>query len=194
MRNGGDLRKNTEWAGGTRYAGGKPSLVGAPLKGLPKVLEHCLAVQKDGGIWEKYAQAVVDPWGDGGKALAELAGVLLWKAHRAEGGPEDSPWPTLGLLSLARVTEYGAKKYAPLDWHLGQSVSTLLGCLGRHLMKGEAFGWDHPDEESGCSHLAHAIWNVMALLHFEAEGRMEELDDVSPWIGVKAGDRKEEGS
>lgn len=104
------------------------------------------------------------------------------------GKPKLVATPILGMYEVARVGEYGAAKYALLDWHLGQSFSTLLNCAARHLFKALMNPLAR-DPESGCLHLGHAAWNVLALLHFIEEGRAHELDDVSPWIGVPASER-----
>lgn len=94
--------------------------------------------------------------------------------------------PIKGLRLVAQVATMGAGKYAPRDWANGQSFSTLLDCTMRHLMAVLESGnpWLR-DSESGFYHLAHACWNVLCLLTFLAEGRVD-LDDVSVWDGVTA--------
>lgn len=94
--------------------------------------------------------------------------------------------PALGLLEVARVTEYGSRKYAPHDWHLGQSYSTLMGSAARHFLKALSLGPIATDEESGLLHLAHAAWNILCILHFHYEGR-EGVDDLSCWVDVRTG-------
>ena len=91
--------------------------------------------------------------------------------------------PMKGLRAVARVTMLGSKKYAPLDWAVGQSYSTLLDSASRHWIEVLTDGPLARDEESGLLHLAHAAWNILCLLHFIEQGR-SDLDDVSKWRGV----------
>lgn len=97
--------------------------------------------------------------------------------------------PLAGLRLIARVTTYGGEKYAPLDWAIGQSFSVLYDCTMRHLTAMQVDGFWSNDEESGLPHAAHAAWNLLTLCHFMAIGR-DDLDDVSGWRGVKAGEPK----
>lgn len=67
------------------------------------------------------------------------------------------------LEAVCRVLEYGATKYGALNWKRGNKPDTeYLDAALRHL-----FAWQnesHFDEESGCNHLAHAVWNLLTLL------------------------------
>lgn len=59
----------------------------------------------------------------------------------------------LALEGLARVLEFGAKKYAAHNWRGGLSYSRLLGAAIRHtfaILKGE-----DTDPESGLPHVDH---------------------------------------
>jgi hypothetical protein len=103
----------------------------------------------------------------------------------SEGKPKMVATPVFGMYEVGRVAEYGTNKYALFDWVEGQSFSTLLNCAARHLFRALMNPMAR-DQESGCLHLGHVAWNVMALLHFIEEGRAEELDDVSPQIGITA--------
>lgn len=98
--------------------------------------------------------------------------------------------PVLGLLEVGRVAEYGARKYAPFDWHLGQSFSTLLNSAMRHMLRCVNAPLARDEEESGLLHLGHAAWNLLCLLHFIEEGRAEELDDITPWHGVSTAEKR----
>ena len=102
------------------------------------------------------------------------------------------PWA--GMELVARVTEYGAKKYAPFDWKEGQSASTLLDCTFRHITAAMTKGMYSRDDESGHFHLAHAAWNVLCLLHFMQTEPNGQFDDVTPMVGVTAGMLKEGGA
>jgi hypothetical protein len=98
-----------------------------------------------------------------------------------------APWA--GMLEVCRVSEYGATKYAPLDWQRGQSFTTMLNSGMRHLIAGIADPQKR-DPESGRLHLAHAAWNLLAVLAFIEEGRAEDLDDISTWHGVTTADKR----
>lgn len=94
--------------------------------------------------------------------------------------------PLGGLRLVAKVTEYGASKYAPLDWAVGQSYSTLIDCTFRHMVAVVEDGIYSKDKESGLYHLSHAAWNILTLLTFVA-ARRYDLDDVTVWRGRTAG-------
>ena len=102
----------------------------------------------------------------------------------SEGKPKPMWTPALGLLEVAKVTEYGATKYAPHDWWVGQSYSGLVNSAARHMMQVLSYGPRARDRESGLLHTAHAAWNLLCLLHFHHEGRDTELDDLSGFVGV----------
>jgi hypothetical protein len=72
------------------------------------------------------------------------------------------------LLEVAKVSEFGAKKYEPHNYRKGMKWSFFIDAAMRHLIKytiGERI-----DEESGLSHLSHIAWNILALLEYEVEG------------------------
>jgi len=63
------------------------------------------------------------------------------------------------LEPLVEVLMFGATKYSKDNWKKGQSITELLGSLFRHIIafqKGEDL-----DEESGKSHIGHAMCNLM---------------------------------
>jgi hypothetical protein len=69
------------------------------------------------------------------------------------------PWM---LEAIARVKEFGAAKYNENNWRLGGKPDTeYLDALDRHL--GKFLSGTFYDEETGCPHLAHAVWNLCAL-------------------------------
>jgi hypothetical protein len=74
------------------------------------------------------------------------------------------------LRRLAGVYERGSKKYKDRNWEKGQTYSRCLDSALRHL-NSFAMGWTDED------HLAQALWNVAAILHFQETGRTE-LDDM----------------
>ena len=63
------------------------------------------------------------------------------------------------LEPLVEVLMFGATKYSKDNWKKGQAITELLGSLLRHIIafqKGEDL-----DEESGKSHIGHAMCNLM---------------------------------
>ena len=97
--------------------------------------------------------------------------------------------PLYGLRLVAPVWMEGADKYAPRDWAEGQSFSTLVDCAMRHMLEICERGPWAKDPESGNYHAAHVVWNLLTLLTFIALGRGEEMDDITQWRGVTAGDK-----
>ena len=67
-----------------------------------------------------------------------------------------------GLDEVAKVGEFGAKKYGQFNYKAGASYMRFLGSCTRHLasfIRGE-----DKDIESGFSHLAHLIFDALMLL------------------------------
>lgn len=91
----------------------------------------------------------------------------------------DGGKPRLSLLSrhaleeTSRALDFGAKKYSAHNWRKGFAWSRNLDAALRHI---HAFQeGEDKDPESGISHLAHAMCNIMFLLEFEKTH--PELDD-----------------
>lgn len=78
--------------------------------------------------------------------------------------------PRKAKKAVALVYEAGARKYSDNNWRRGIPFSSLLDSAQRHIDQ-----WAEGERDE--IHLAHAIFNLMCLLEFEAEGRTE-LDDV----------------
>lgn len=75
--------------------------------------------------------------------------------------------PPSATKALAQVLTYGAKKYKPNNWQEVDDTTRYIDALYRHL---EAWrSGEKLDEESGLSHLAHALTNVAFLLHLDDE-------------------------
>ena len=78
------------------------------------------------------------------------------------------------LEAIARVKEFGATKYEEDNWKLGNKPdSEYLDSMARHLdlfQKGEQY-----DEDSGCHHLGHAIWNLCALFELN-HGKVDVIN------------------
>lgn len=69
------------------------------------------------------------------------------------------------LRAVGLITTYGAKKYTPNGWKtVPDAEARYMDALLRHLL--QHLSGERMDTESGHSHLAHAAWNVLALLEF----------------------------
>lgn len=81
--------------------------------------------------------------------------------------------PAYPLVCVARVLTSGARKYAAFNWAGGLSWLRCFGAALRHL-----FAWaagEDADPETGESHLAHAICELIFLLDYTRSH--PELDD-----------------
>jgi len=82
--------------------------------------------------------------------------------------------PAEAIEELVKVYTFGAQKYEAHAWESGMKMSRVYAALFRHMT-----AWwlgEDTDKESGFSHLAHAAWNVLALLTYAKRG-MHETDD-----------------
>lgn len=72
-------------------------------------------------------------------------------------------------MEIAKVLDFGAKKYDSWNWSKGIAWSRVYGALLRHL-----FAWwrgEDRDPESGLSHLAHAGCCLVFLLQYNLTRR-----------------------
>jgi len=109
------------------------------------------------------------------QGIGDVASQARGSGARYNTGKADwSLMPTHLLEEVVRVWEYGAKKYAAWNWAKGMAWSVPYACMIRHLY---AWWWEgeRNDQESGYSHLAHVVCNVMMLMHFET--KYQEGDD-----------------
>lgn len=74
------------------------------------------------------------------------------------------------LAAFAKVCMYGASKYRAYNYLRGAPLSQYVNCMSRHLaawMSGEDIDTGNPDDPndngSGQPHLAHVVWNALAL-------------------------------
>lgn len=81
------------------------------------------------------------------------------------------------LKELALVYEAGAENHGDNNWLKGIPFSRLYSSALRHIQQAKVGMKDE-------YHLAQAIWNLAAIIHFMAEGREEELNDI-PQHGVQ---------
>lgn len=75
-------------------------------------------------------------------------------------------WRALG--EMAKVTEFGAKKYEPNNWLKGIDPRLLYDAMFRHAFK-SADG-EELDPEHGFDHLAAVAWNALTLLEYKKRG------------------------
>lgn len=84
----------------------------------------------------------------------------------------------LALWEIGRIYTMGARKYTARNWEKGMPYTKTMDAALRHIVKWLA--GHRNDEESGLHHLAHAAWNLIALLHYELGNYdMGLLDDRS---------------
>jgi len=77
-------------------------------------------------------------------------------------------FPT-AMEALCRVMEVGSVKYERDDWKQGgRPDHEYISAMGRHISafkQGDMF-----DPDTGCLHLAHALWNIIALIELNYPG------------------------
>ena len=72
--------------------------------------------------------------------------------------------PVLALEEVANVLAVGAKKYGSNNWREGMAWTRVLAAMLRH-----TFAWmrgEDNDEETGLSHMAHAVCCGLFLLEY----------------------------
>lgn len=74
--------------------------------------------------------------------------------------------PVEPLTAYAAIMTMGAKKYADSNWLKGMKWSRITASIWRHWAKWMA--GEKLDKESGYPHLWHMLWNVAALITYEA--------------------------
>ena len=73
--------------------------------------------------------------------------------------------PVESLAELARVYDYGSKKYEDHNWRKGYPWSWSYDALERH--EKAFWGGQNRDEESGLHHMAHAAFHTMTLIAYD---------------------------
>jgi hypothetical protein len=89
-----------------------------------------------------------------------------------------------GLEDVAKVGDYGSKKYTQGNWRGGSSWMRFAGSCTRHLYRyisGELL-----DNESHLPHLAHCAYDCLILLTWAREGKGT---DDRPIVGKATNDR-----
>ena len=73
------------------------------------------------------------------------------------------------LMEVAKVGTMGARKYSDNGWeHVPDGFNRYTDAMWRHLLE------EGLDEESGLPHLAHAAWNILAVLELMVREDEEE--------------------
>jgi hypothetical protein len=86
----------------------------------------------------------------------------------------------VGLRRLAETYQEGCK-YGERNWELGQPAGTVINHAMKHIVQ-----WLDGDQSE--DHLAHAAWNLFAIMHFEE--KMPAMIDVPSRISSRpASDR-----
>lgn len=103
------------------------------------------------------------------------------------------------LFALANVLTKGAQKYTPRNWELGMKYSDVFSSLERHM-----WSWWHNenggiDEESGQTHLEHALCNLAFLITYKereigiddrpkiASNKLKKAIEVQQTVGMGVG-------
>lgn len=79
------------------------------------------------------------------------------------------------LKELTKVVTFGAQKYADRNWELGINYDRVYEAALRHLT-----AWwmrEDKDQETGLSHLAHAMCCIMFLLHYSVFSCYRKFDN-----------------
>ena len=105
-----------------------------------------------------------------GKLYTEVASSDFVKAD--SGKLQWSLLPFEELKDVVKVLMLGAKKYSPDNWKKCNDVTRYKDALMRHVVS--YISGDREDEESGLSHLAHAICNCLFLMWFDNTKEKEE--------------------
>lgn len=88
--------------------------------------------------------------------------------HFSTGKSATDQLPPEVLMAVADVYTHGAEKYGRDNWKRGTDWHEFYGSSLRHVWK----WWlgEDVDADSGEPHLAHAIWNLIALMYFQMHG------------------------
>lgn len=81
---------------------------------------------------------------------------------------------TSDVLQMTKVLEFGAKKYASLNYAKGMKYSRVINSFRRHIL--QLISGETNDAESGITHLGHIMCNYMFMLTYSVE-KPEGCDD-----------------
>lgn len=88
--------------------------------------------------------------------------------------------PVGPLSDVARLYNFGAKKYSPNNWRKGYDWHLSYDALQRHAT--QFWNGEDIDEESGLPHLASVVFHALALMEFAKS--YPEGDDRPPPSGT----------
>lgn len=108
---------------------------------------------------------------DGGER-EQYDGGCLREPTQADKGRYDLISP-FAMQRLARWYAMGAEKYGDRNWEKGMPYSRCIDSAKRHIDK-FLMGWIDED------HLAAAVWNLVAIMHYQAFPTMDEQWDDLP--------------
>lgn len=79
------------------------------------------------------------------------------------------------MQGLAKVLQFGAKKYSRRNWENGIAYSRVFAAAQRHLASW--FNGENIDSETSLPHIDHAMCCLMFLSAYEKRGQGEKCDD-----------------
>lgn len=179
----GDLT-STSRGTGARKAAGKPDLSQLPWwavdrllaveTGAPTYDDEGQTLDREGLRWQVLTSLAW--WARGVDAQLDRAFKLALRLLAAEQG-QLSVSPR-SIIPCVRVLEFGAGKYSRGNWAKGMPWSVCFNSAMSHLTK--ALAGDAKDEESGLSHEAHLMCNIVFLLGYrelypEGDDRIQEF-------------------
>jgi len=98
---------------------------------------------------------------------------IIMKGKKFDNGkPSLGLVPGIAITEIAKVLDFGAKKYDRYNWAKGMKWSRLYDASLRHL-----FAWidkNSIDEETNLSHLSHSACCIMFLIVYEKLGLGED--------------------
>lgn len=104
--------------------------------------------------------------------------------HEKTGGMKGAKLTQVGsmdpvaLIEVARVSGYGANKYAAYNFMRGTDWSLMFNAMQRHALR--FWAGEDIDPESGLHHMAHVMWMAHALIGMSMRGT--GTDDRPPAI------------
>ena len=87
--------------------------------------------------------------------------------HYSDGKSGVDQIPVEVLIEWGEVFTYGEKKYFRDNWKKGNAWHEFYASALRHIFA--FWGGQDIDPESNLPHLAHAIWNIGALRHYQVQ-------------------------
>jgi hypothetical protein len=168
----GDLNSSARGTG-ARKNSGKPQWHQLPVFALDRLIQtydadefvYCppsiAGVIKSMGYWQRSVTSA----GRGRCYLDGAVRQMMYLLAKEAGMNPEQHIPLRALASTVRVLEFGAIKYKPGNWAKGMPWSVCFSCAMSHLFA--AAGGEVDDNESGLSHLAHAMCNLLFLVSYD---------------------------